>query len=192
MALPAAATAAAYLNARWALSHDLGLIKTMVKIASQPAAAEKNDRLNFFYALENRALSPTSADHEFIVYNGQSWTFRETYSTVLHYGTWLKQVHNVQPKDVVAIDSMNSANFLFLVLGVWSIGAVPALINYNLAGKPLTHTVRVSTAKLLLVDDEVRNCFPSEQLEIFASSGFRDGKGPVEVVFLTPDVEPRS
>lgn len=189
MALPVAATAAAYLNARWALSHDLGLLKAVARIASRPAATEKSDRVNIFYALETQALSPSSADREFLVYNGQSWTFRETYTTVLRYGAWLKQVHNVQPKDVVAIDSMNSANFCFLVLGLWSIGAVPALINYNLSGKPLTHTIRVSTAKLILVDSEVRDSFPPEQIETLASPGFRDGKGPVEVVFFTPEVE---
>ncbi|KAJ5156393.1 Isopenicillin N epimerase component 1 [Penicillium capsulatum] len=189
MALPAAATAAAYLNARWGIYRDLGLIKNMITLRSLPEAAEKNDRLSLFYVLEDRARSPSTADREFIVYNGQSWTFRETYTTALRYGTWLKQTHGVQSKDIVAVDFMNSANYCFLILGLWSIGAIPALINYNLSGKPLTHSVRASTAKLLLIDEEVRNCFPQEQLDTFASAGFRDGKGPVEAIFFTPDVE---
>lgn len=151
--------------------------------------AERGDRLNIFYALETHALSPATADQEFIVYDNRSWTFRETYTMALRYGAWFKQVHGVRRKEIVAIDFMNSSTFLFLLLGLWSIGAVPAFINYNLAGKPLTHSVRTSTAKLLVVDEEVRNCFPPEQLQTFASPGFRDGKGPVNVVFFTPDVE---
>lgn len=151
--------------------------------------AERGDRLNLFYILENHALSPTTADQEFIVYDGRSYTFHETYTMALRYGAWLKKVHRVRRKDIVAIDFMNSATFLFFVLGLWSIGAVPAFINYNLSGKPLRHSVRTSTAKLLLVDEEVRNCFPPDQLRTFSSPSFRDGKGPVNVVFYTPDIE---
>jgi acyl-CoA synthetase (AMP-forming)/AMP-acid ligase II len=84
---------------------------------------------------------------------------------------------------------MNSANFVFIWMGLWSIGAAPAFINYNLSGKPLTHSVKVSSARLLIVDEEVRERFPPEQLATFASPDFRDGKGSVEVVFFTPEVE---
>ena len=98
-------------------------------------------------------------------------------------------MHKVKPREIVAIDSMNSSNFIFMVFCLWSIGAVPALINYNLSGKPLTHSVRASTARLLIVDDEIRSSFPPDQLQTFASPNFRDGKGSVDVVFFTPDVE---
>lgn len=151
--------------------------------------AERADRMNLFYILENHALAPATADQEFIVYGGRSYTFHETYTMALRYGAWFKKVHRVRRKEIVAIDFMNSATFLFFVLGLWSIGAVPAFINYNLSGKPLTHSVRTSTAKLLIVDEEVRNCFPPEQLKTFASPRFRDGKGAVNVVFYTPDIE---
>lgn len=39
-------------------------------------------------------------------------------------------------------------------LALWSIGAAPAMINYNLAGKALIHCLRVSGAKMLLVDED--------------------------------------
>lgn len=187
--LPAVAAAAAYLNARWSVFYDVGLIKSLVKMSLRSRVAERHDRLNLFYVLEEHALSPATADQEFIVYNGRSWTFHQTYTMALRYGAWFKNVHGVRRKDIVAIDFMNSATFLFLTLGLWSIGAVPAYINYNLAGKPLAHSVRTSTAKLLIVDEEIRNCFPPEQLETFASPDFRNGKGSVNVLFYTPDIE---
>jgi acyl-coenzyme A synthetase/AMP-(fatty) acid ligase len=189
IALPAAAAAAAYLNARWALSHDIGLITSGLKMALKARVAERGDRLNLFYNLEAQALSPATADNDFIVYNGRTWSFRETYLMALRYGAWFKNVRGVRQKDIVAIDFMNSSTFIFMTLGLWSIGAIPAFINYNLTGKPLTHSVRTSSAKLLIVDEEVRNCFPPEQLKTFASESFRDGKGPVEVVFHTSDIE---
>jgi len=49
---------------------------------------------------------------------------------------------------------MNSPDFMFAWLGLWSIGAAPAMINYNLAGKALLHCLKISGTKLLLVDEE--------------------------------------
>ena len=139
--------------------------------------------------LEQYALNPKQADKTFIVYNGHSWTYRETYDTALRYGQWLKTVHGVRPKEIVAMDFMNSSTFVFLMFGLWSIGAVPAFINYNLTGKPLTHSVKSSSARLLLVDEEVRGSFPQEQLDVFTAPDFHPSGGPMTVVFFTPDIE---
>jgi acyl-CoA synthetase (AMP-forming)/AMP-acid ligase II len=49
---------------------------------------------------------------------------------------------------------MNSPDFMFAWLGLWSIGAAPAMVNYNLAGKALLHCLKISGTKLLLVDEE--------------------------------------
>lgn len=188
-AVPVAASALAYLNARWSVFYDAKLIGSLIKAMMKAKYADYNGHLNLFYVLENYALAAGTKNHLFMVYNGRTWTFHETYETVLRYGAWLQTVYDVKPKDIVAIDFMNSSTFLFFVLGLWSIGAVPAFINYNLSSKPLTHSVRVSTAKLLIVDEELQKNFPQEQLEIFASPDFREEGGSIETVFFTPDVE---
>ncbi|KAK1145381.1 long-chain fatty acid transporter fat1 [Aspergillus melleus] len=186
---PAAATTVAYLNAKYALFYDVKLIGGLLKGIVKSRLAFRRDSVNLFYILEQHALAPATRDSEFIVYDGRSWTFHETYVTALRYGTWLKKVHGVKPKEVVAIDFMNSSTFAFLMLGLWSIGAVPALINYNLAGKPLSHCIQASTARLLIVDEEVQPSFPPEQIENLNSPDFRPGKGSMEVVIFTPEVE---
>jgi acyl-CoA synthetase (AMP-forming)/AMP-acid ligase II len=50
-------------------------------------------------------------------------------------------------------------------LGLWSIGAAPAMINYNLAAKALVHCLKVPKVKLLLVDEdpELRKRIEDEQ-----------------------------
>lgn len=160
-----------------------------MKVAWKTRRAESSGHLNLFYMLEHYAFASTTADRPFIVYNGRSWSFHQVYLQALRYGAWLKKEHKVKPREIVAVDFMNSSELIFILFGLWSIGAIPAMINHNLSGKPLTHSVRVSTARLLIVDEEVRGCFPPDQLETFASKRFRDGKGPVQVVFFTPDVE---
>lgn len=189
IAAPAVAASLAYLNAKWSVFYDWHLLGALVRIILKSRWAEHSDRMNLFYVLEKHALASSTANHPFIVYNGRTWTFHETYQTALRHGQFFKTKFGIKPKEIVAMDFMNSANFVFVWMGLWSIGAVPAFINYNLSGKPLTHSVKVSSAKLLIVDEEVRDRFPPEQLETFASPDFRDGKGPVEVVFFTPDLE---
>lgn len=46
----------------------------------------------------------------------------------------------------------NSPDFAFAWVGLLAIGAAPAMINYNLAGKALLGCIEISTAKLVVVD----------------------------------------
>jgi acyl-CoA synthetase (AMP-forming)/AMP-acid ligase II len=75
----------------------------------------------------------------------------------------------VQKEEVVAIDFVNSEVFIWVWFGLWSIGAKPAFINYNLTGAPLFHTVRTSTARLVLVDKSGQENFKES---VMAEHGF--------------------
>ena len=185
MIAPVAATAAAaYLSARWQVGHDWRALSAVTKARIQFARREKRDTVNAFYILEERALSPKTADHTFLMYEGQSWTFKHFYDMVLRYAGWLHNKYNIQPKEVIAMDFMNCPQFLFLSMALWSLGATPALINYNLTGAPLIHSVRASTARLVFIDPAVRTSVTPEVTSEFASANFRSGAGPIEVVFL--------
>ncbi|EEP77440.1 conserved hypothetical protein [Uncinocarpus reesii 1704] len=187
--VPAATTLLAYLNARWSMFYDAKLINAVATAVVRRFLRIRNGRGNLFYALEEHALSAKSAQRPFLVYQGKIWTFKETYETVLRYGTWLKQVHQVKPGDVVAMDFMNSPTFVFMWMGLWSIGAIPSMINYNLAKAPLEHCVRICDTKLLVVDGELRPLFPPEQLAAFSAPDFRKGGGSVEVVIHDDELE---
>lgn len=189
IAAPAVATTLAYLNAKYSLFYDVKLIGGLIKTVFRSRMAMRRDTLNLFYTLEERAKAPATQNLPFLTYNGRAWTFLETYQLALRYGTWFKRVHHIKPKDIVALDFMNSATYLIVVFGLWSIGAVPALINYNLTGKPLSHSIQTSTARVLLVDEEVRPNFTPELMATMTAPDFREGQGPVEIVFHTADIE---
>src|SRR3569833_791257 len=44
-----------------------------------------------------------------------------------------------------------SSDLVLAWVGLWSIGAAPAMINHNLVGPPLQHCLKISTAKMVLV-----------------------------------------
>ena len=155
------------------------LVGSAFKAEFRNAQRLKRDRLNTFYALEDHARGKIGND-VFIIFEGKKWTYKQVYDIALQYGTWFKTVHNVKPKEIVALDGMNSEKFVFVWMGLWSIGAKPALINYNLSGKALAHCIRASTARLIIIDPEIQHNVTQE---------VRDELNSVEFQVLTPDVE---
>jgi acyl-coenzyme A synthetase/AMP-(fatty) acid ligase len=189
IAAPATVASLAYLNGRTQFSHDYTLLAGWVKQILKLRSLEKRDRVNIFYALEENAQSKTLGNHTFLWYDGTEWTFKEVYDIVLKYAAWLKIKYQIIPKEKVALDSMNSPKFVFIWLAIWSLGATPAFINYNVMDVPLLHCVKVSTARIIFVDEEVKHQFSSSVMEKLSSPEFRDGRGPVEVHFVDAATE---
>lgn len=154
-AIPAAAVGLAYLNARHGISYDWALLSAFARATINGIRSERADTLNLFYELESHAQS-SRANHAWIIFQGQSWSYAQAYDIVLRYGTWLKS-KGVERDDIVAIDFVNSETFIWIWFGLWSIGARPAFVNTNLTGQPLVHTIKTSTARLVIVDQEGRD-----------------------------------
>lgn len=152
MAVPALAAAAAYVNAKSQLSYDLGMLRSVVPTVANLAWWNNRGRLNFFYRLEDLATSPASADRDFLRFEDRAYTYAQAYDTVLRYASWLRERRGVTKGEMVALDFQNTDTLVFLLLALWALGAVPALINYNLTGKPLAHCVRKATTRLVLID----------------------------------------
>jgi len=69
-------------------------------------------------------------------------------------GNWLLS-KGVKRGEIVSLFMQNKPEFLFCWLGLNKIGATGAFINTNLAGKPLTHSLRTATATMLIMDTEL-------------------------------------
>lgn len=180
----------AYLNARWRLSVDLDLLGSIIKTRTAFTRRERADQINSFYLIEEHAHNPKIQDKAFIIYQGESWTFKQTYDMVLRYAGYLHSQHSIQPSEIIALDLMNSPQFLFLALAVWSLGALPALINYNLTSTAFVHSVRISTARLLIIDPEVEpKALTEETRSTLQAPNFRNDAFPLEIAVLTQGLQ---
>ncbi|CAD6444486.1 231988e4-728c-4915-b0b4-114580479c27 [Sclerotinia trifoliorum] len=151
-AVAAGTTAAAmYLDGRYSITKDLNDKLKMRRATKLIAEAEKNNRLCLYYLFEDSVKAHPNT--ECIWSREGCYTWAESYDRVNQYGQWYLS-QGVKPGDLVAFYLQNSPDFLFAWLGLWSIGAAPAMINHNLAGKALIHCVKVPSAKLILVDDD--------------------------------------
>ncbi|OTA98097.1 hypothetical protein M426DRAFT_326253 [Hypoxylon sp. CI-4A] len=155
LSLPAVAAGLAYLDAKTNFWYDRKLIRGSIPSLLRPSRREKNDRCNSFYTLEQAATDKSSRDRPYVLFEDKSWTFSQVYEAALKYGNWFRAKFDVKPKDIVALDLQNSDHFVLACFGLWSIGAKPAFINYNLTGQPLIHCVSTAEPVLMLVDPEV-------------------------------------
>ncbi|KAK0724679.1 hypothetical protein B0H67DRAFT_598185 [Lasiosphaeris hirsuta] len=155
LAGPALAAAAAYINARCLVSYDLGLLGSILPTVLSSTWWEARGRLNIFYRLESWATSKASENRVFLRFEDKVYTYAQAYDTVLRYSNWLQEKRGVKKGELVALDFQNTDSFIFLLFAVWSLGAVPALINYNLSGKILVHCMKRTSSRLVLVDPVV-------------------------------------
>lgn len=77
------------------------------------------------------------------------------------------------------------SNFLFIWFGLFSIGAKVAFINYSLTGQPLLLSLKTSTARLLLVDEDVKECLNAHVMSELSSPSFREEGGSIRVSFFS-------
>ncbi|GAP91620.1 putative AMP-binding enzyme [Rosellinia necatrix] len=175
LTVPAAAAGLAYLNAKTSFSYDAALFKGLAQALYRNNRREATDRTNVFYRLEEIATGK-SADRVGILFEDRSWTYRQMYDAALKYGNYLKTRFDLKPKDIVALDLLNSDHFLLITFGLWSIGVKPAYINYNLTSDALCHCVETANSVLMLVDPDV---------ESNIDDGVRQRLGALRIEFLT-------
>lgn len=162
--------------------YDLKLLSCVAPMAVSMFWRERTSKLNLFYDLEYWATHAKTTDLPFLLFEDRRWTFQEGLEETLKYGTWLSRKLGIQKNDIVAMDFPNSDHFVFVWLGLWSIGAKPAFINYNLTGHALVHCVKAAGSALMLVDasvagnidDFVRNELVGTRLEIFTAKHKQD------------------
>ena len=155
MSVPAAVAGLAYLNARSSFWYDALMVRSVLPALLTMAWRRRKGTMSIFYQLEERALSSSTANHPFLLFGDNSYTYAEVYDKALRYGNWWKETLGVKKDDVVAINYMNSDTFIFLWFGLWAIGAKPAFINYNLRDQALVHCIKTAKSKLMIVDPEI-------------------------------------
>ena len=179
------------------------------------ARREKRERLNIFYLLEELALDPKTAGKVFLITpkdeaDGEQipgreperqWTYGEAYSIVLKYARYLQtelgvgtsaRVDGEAYGEIVAMDFPNRPEFVWVWFALWSLGCVPAFINTNLRREGLVHCVKVSSARLLLVDSRLEEALSEDVVSALGAKGEKtevDGGegGGVEIVVFDPE-----
>ena len=119
-------------------------LKNSLRFASK---IRSKNYLNYAYAVEHAAdLYP---DNTLIKYNDERVSYREfnqRANQIAHYLIAL----GIQPGDVVALFMENRPDYLCCMAAITKTGAIAALINNSQAGKVLTHSLTLVSAKAII------------------------------------------
>lgn len=141
------AALAAYLNAKFHIGYDLrngrgGLAPGKEDVAFMESRVQQK-RVLTYHVFEDHALRK-QPHHPFLIFEGQTWTYRQFFDCITKVGNWLMNDLGIEVGEVVAIDGGNSAEYLMLWFALDAIGATISFINWNLTGAGLVHCVKVS------------------------------------------------
>ncbi|KAF2403525.1 fatty-acyl-CoA synthase [Trichodelitschia bisporula] len=149
--------AAAYLDAKFHISHDLRMAKAAPD--AKPTAkfmeeSTKAGRILTYHVLEDQArIRPNDL---FIMFEGREHTYGNFFDHVTRIGNWLLKDLDVQKDEIVAVDGGNSPEYLMLWFALEGIGACPSYINNNLTSKSLVHCVELCGCRYLLGEEDFR------------------------------------
>ncbi|KAG9249801.1 isopenicillin n-CoA synthetase [Emericellopsis atlantica] len=138
---------AAYADAKLHLSKDLNQLFRVRKAEHNLADAVRQNKASGFFLFADAAQR--LQDAPCIWSREVDYTWRQAYERVCQYGNYFKGLQ-VKPSEHVAIYMINSPELLLVWMGLLSIGAAPALVNYNLASDALIHCVRLSDCRILM------------------------------------------
>ncbi|KAI0503431.1 AMP-binding enzyme [Xylaria bambusicola] len=146
-----AATAAGltYLDGKYHIRQDVQMIRAKRKGAKMLQKAIKEKRISPYYFFERHARAQPS--EECIWWRGGSYTWDAAYTRANQYAHFFRS-QGVQANDLVSFFMINSPDFALAWMGLWAIGAAPALINHNLSQQALLHCLSIAESKLVLAD----------------------------------------
>ena len=94
------------------------------------------------------------ADRIALISDAETLTFAEYDQRANRYARWARQ-QGVRKGETVALLMGNRPNYLCLWMGVARAGGVTALINTNLTGQALAHSISIVQAKIVIVGAEL-------------------------------------
>ncbi|KAI0203665.1 fatty acid transporter [Astrocystis sublimbata] len=155
-----AATAAGltYIDGKYHIRQDLKMMRAKSKGNKMFQKALKQHRLSPYYFFEKYAQA--NPNEECICWRQApgSYTRGAAYARANQFAHFFL-AQGVQPGDLVALFMANSPDFVLAWMGLWAIGAAPALINHNLTKQALLHCLGIASPRIVFADG------PEELLE---------------------------
>ncbi|CEP13847.1 hypothetical protein [Parasitella parasitica] len=138
-----------YLDAKVLLGKDLHQLRSGAAATIAHRIWAFQDKLHFYYRFKEKAKA--NPHKIFLLFEGREYTFRQIEKASNRLAYWLL-AQNIKKNDIVCMMHQNHPTFFITLFAISKIGAVPSLINTNLADDSLLHCIKIANAKLFLFD----------------------------------------
>ena len=109
------------------------------------------------------------------LYTFEQYTYKEAEEMIYRLSKYLTSEEiQCKPGQIVGMYYQNNPMFIFLWYSLWQIGCIPAFLNYNIQGTPLTHSIKIGKLKNILIDPRVAKNFVCEIDDNEVSTHFID------------------
>ena len=98
------------------------------------------------------AYGASHGDKEFLIYEGERYTFAETWKRANRFAHALRDGLGVKPGDRVGLAMRNYPEWIFAYMGIISTGAVVVPLNAWWKAEELRYGIEDSGAKIVVVD----------------------------------------
>lgn len=110
-------------------------------------------------------LAQRNGDATALLSDRESFSYRELKDRIRRYARWALEV-GVGKGDVVGLLMPNRPEYLAIWMGISSVGGVVALLNTNLPGVSLAHSIRIVRPKHLVISGELIASYDAAALEL--------------------------
>ena len=138
------------------LASEFAYLKGSLRILRRTSPIARNPRVTINDVLPE--VCARFADRTALLTEGQTLTFADFDARVNKVAHWARS-RGLGKGDVVALLKCNRPDYLCVWLGIARVGAATALINTNLTGAALTHSIAIVKAKIAIVGSEHLRAF---------------------------------
>ncbi|XBW35427.1 hypothetical protein QEN19_000993 [Hanseniaspora menglaensis] len=112
------------------------------------------NRLFMRYPVKNENMNKIKKEFIF-----EDYTYGQAEIMIYKLSSYLVNEANCEPGQIIGMYYQNNPMFIFLWYSLWQIGCIPAFLNYNIKGSPLTHSIKIGKLQKIFVDDRVAKNF---------------------------------
>ena len=136
----------------FSLRREIGYVRDLLRMLRSVKDVDAASNHLIADELERR-VDAFGANIAFIEAERQ-WTYDDMETYANRVAAWAV-AQGLSQNDTVAVFARNRIEYIPLWFGLSKVGVVPALLNYQLAGKALAHCVNISNTPHIIVDHEM-------------------------------------
>jgi len=133
----------------FSLSREIKYISDLLRMLR--AVKTVDAASNFLLADELETRVDAFGQNIAFIEGERQWTYDDMETYANRVAAWAKS-QNLSQGHTVAVFARNRLEYIPLWFGLTKIGVIPALLNYQLAGKALAHCVNISDANHVIMD----------------------------------------
>lgn len=181
----------------FSLSREIKFVSGLLRMLRAVKTVDAES--NFLIADELEMRVDSFGSNIAFIEEDRQWTYDDMEIYANRVAAWAKE-QGLGQGDTVAVFARNRIEYIPLWFGLTKLGVLPALLNYQLAGKALAHCVNISDAKHVIMDIDMAEQWAAAKDRVEGGAkvwaAFGDVKGfesfDSAISEMRPDRPPRS